>query len=127
MKRGTKYIASALRAASTPPQSGPSATLPCWAYTCPELGRTCPRPGAYDAFDLPSVFGSRRHFPDGRVLPAKTPAPDQAGSRELFDIKLLPVLHEKLKAGTLTIADQGDLDAATAFLETKAQAERSAA
>ena len=24
-------------------------------YTCPELGRTSNRPGAYDAYDLPSV------------------------------------------------------------------------
>jgi len=26
-------------------------------YLCPELGRTCHRPGAYDAFQLPSLFG----------------------------------------------------------------------
>jgi hypothetical protein len=38
------------------------------AYTCPELGRTCARPGAYDAFDLPSLYGRRLHFPDGRVI-----------------------------------------------------------
>lgn len=29
-------------------------------YTCPELGRTCHRPGAYDAFDLPSLYGDIR-------------------------------------------------------------------
>ena len=29
-------------------------------YTCPELGRTCFRPGAYDFLDIPSVFGSER-------------------------------------------------------------------
>lgn len=37
-------------------------------YTCPELGRTCHRPGAYDAFELPSLMGSRLHYPDGRVV-----------------------------------------------------------
>ena len=25
-------------------------------YTCPELGRICMRPGAYDAYDLPSLY-----------------------------------------------------------------------
>ena len=25
-------------------------------YKCPELGRTCLRPGAYDAYDLPSLY-----------------------------------------------------------------------
>jgi hypothetical protein len=25
-------------------------------YTCPELGQTCLRPGAYDAFKLPSLM-----------------------------------------------------------------------
>lgn len=29
-------------------------------YTAPELGRTCDRPGAYDAFDLPSLFDGQR-------------------------------------------------------------------
>jgi hypothetical protein len=37
-------------------------------YTCPELGETCQRPGAYDAFRLPSVYGNRLHYPDGRVV-----------------------------------------------------------
>lgn len=32
-------------------------------YKCPELGRTCQRPGAYDAFALPSLFGQHRVFP----------------------------------------------------------------
>lgn len=47
------------------------------AYACPELGRTCFRPGAYDAFELPSLIGSRLHFPDGRVIErtAATPEP----------------------------------------------------
>ena len=27
-------------------------------YTCPELGRTCTRIGAYDAYDLPSLMGN---------------------------------------------------------------------
>lgn len=73
MKRGTRYIATALRVAEASPQSGPSATLPSWAYTCPELGRTCARPGAYAAFDLPSLYGSRLHFPDGRVVAVDAP------------------------------------------------------
>jgi hypothetical protein len=30
------------------------------SYTCPELGRTCHRPGAYDAFALPSLIGNER-------------------------------------------------------------------
>lgn len=30
------------------------------SYKCPELGRTCFRPGAYDFLDIPSVFGSER-------------------------------------------------------------------
>lgn len=34
-------------------------------YSCPELGRTCLRPGAYDAFALPSMFGSERRNPRG--------------------------------------------------------------
>lgn len=29
-------------------------------YACPELGKTCNRPGAYDAFELPSLIGSER-------------------------------------------------------------------
>jgi hypothetical protein len=32
-------------------------------YTCPELGRTCQRPGAYDAFALPSLIGNERRVP----------------------------------------------------------------
>ncbi|WP_219209477.1 hypothetical protein [Variovorax boronicumulans] len=34
-------------------------------YTCPELGRTCHRPGAYDAFSLPSRFGNEWRMPRG--------------------------------------------------------------
>lgn len=30
------------------------------SYTCPELGRTCTRPNAYDAFNLPSLYGNVR-------------------------------------------------------------------
>lgn len=33
-------------------------------YKCPELGRTCHRPGAYDAFDLPSIIGQERRLPN---------------------------------------------------------------
>lgn len=29
-------------------------------YTCPELGRTCTRPGAYDAFEHPSIYAGVR-------------------------------------------------------------------
>lgn len=30
------------------------------SYPCPELGRTCHRPGAYDFLDIPSVYGNER-------------------------------------------------------------------
>lgn len=33
------------------------------SYTCPELGRTCTRPGAYDAMALPSLFNGRQRAP----------------------------------------------------------------
>lgn len=33
------------------------------SYKCPELGRTCQRPGAYDAFALPSLIGKVRVMP----------------------------------------------------------------
>lgn len=33
------------------------------AYKCPEMGRTCHRPGAYDALALPSMIGSERRTP----------------------------------------------------------------
>jgi hypothetical protein len=41
-------------------------------YTCPELGRTCTRPGAYDALALPSLFNGRQRAP-ARHSPAKLP------------------------------------------------------
>lgn len=31
-------------------------------YTGRELRRTCLRPGAYDAFELPSLMGNERHY-----------------------------------------------------------------
>lgn len=34
-------------------------------YQGAEMGRTCHRPGAYDAYDLPSVFGTQRVLPRG--------------------------------------------------------------
>jgi hypothetical protein len=34
-------------------------------YTCPELGRTCTRPGAYDAMALPSLQNGRQMPPAG--------------------------------------------------------------
>lgn len=48
----------------------PPAFQPTWhgkTYSCPELGRTCQRPGAYDAFALPSLFGNERRMPKGAV------------------------------------------------------------
>lgn len=53
-----------------------SATLSTAAYTCPELGRTCMRPGAYDALALPSLIAGERRYPDGRV--------ERAGARSLL-------------------------------------------
>lgn len=42
-----------------PPETTPE--IISWpAYMCPELGRTCTRAGAYDAFDLPSVYAGER-------------------------------------------------------------------
>jgi hypothetical protein len=35
--------------------------------TCPELGRTCTRPGAYDAMALPSLVNGRRLAPPGQA------------------------------------------------------------
>lgn len=34
-------------------------------YQCPELGRTCMRPGAYDAMALPSLFNGQKKHPTG--------------------------------------------------------------
>lgn len=50
-----------------------SATPSTDAYTCPELGRTCMRPGAYDALALPSLIAGERRYPDGRVERAAAP------------------------------------------------------
>lgn len=59
-----------------PPARSTGKDLMSGTYTCPELGRTCQRPGAYDAFDLPSLFGRRAHFPDGRVVELSTEIPN---------------------------------------------------
>jgi hypothetical protein len=32
-------------------------------YACPELGKTCHRDGAYDAFAFPSLYGDERRYP----------------------------------------------------------------
>jgi len=40
-------------------------------YTAPELKRTSHRPGAYDAFDLPSLIGSKRVPPLRRDVEPK--------------------------------------------------------
>lgn len=72
MKRRSGYLTGGSHAPHTS-VDGPSATLPAWAYTCPELGRTCMRPGAYDAFDLPSLFNGRRHYPRPNVNRATLP------------------------------------------------------
>lgn len=37
-------------------------------YDAAELGRTCMRPGAYDAYMLPSVLGGKRVIPTWRKL-----------------------------------------------------------
>jgi hypothetical protein len=37
-------------------------------YVPTELGFTCPRQGAYDAFLLPSRMGNTLHYPNGRVV-----------------------------------------------------------
>lgn len=39
-------------------------------YVPSELGFTCQRHGAYDAFLLPSRIGNRLHYPNGRVVDA---------------------------------------------------------
>lgn len=36
-------------------------------YACPELGRTCTRPGAYDAMALPSLQNGRQKHPAGHA------------------------------------------------------------
>jgi hypothetical protein len=47
-----------------PPIAAPSTWTPT-GYAGLELGRTCHRPGAYDAFSLPSMIGSERRVPKG--------------------------------------------------------------
>lgn len=37
------------------------------SYDGAELGKTCQRPGAYDAYALPSLYGTRRVLPRGVV------------------------------------------------------------
>ena len=49
-------------------QKPAASVAPAWTaeiYKCPELGRTCHRPGAYDAFTVPSRFGSELREPRG--------------------------------------------------------------
>lgn len=43
------------------------------AYTCPELGQTCLRPGAYDAFALPSIVQGRLVYPRNHANNKTTP------------------------------------------------------
>lgn len=45
-------VGSNVRASSTSKMAG--------EYTCPELGQTCLREGAYDFLKIPSVFGQMR-------------------------------------------------------------------
>jgi hypothetical protein len=50
---------------SIKPRGVPRSTTPegLWkrpTYSCPELGRTCFREGAYDAYDLPSIYAGER-------------------------------------------------------------------
>lgn len=45
------------------------ATVMAGNYTCPELGRTCTRPGAYDALALPSLQNGQQKYPLGLAAP----------------------------------------------------------
>ena len=47
-------------------------------YTCPELGQTCLRPGAYDAFKLPSLMQGVLIYPReiNLEIPPKNPTPN---------------------------------------------------
>ena len=40
------------------------------------------RPGSLDALELPSLFGNRKHFRDGRVEVIRAPADDTEGGAE---------------------------------------------
>ncbi len=55
------------------PRKAKPAPMPIVKYTvymCPELGRTCTRPNAYDAFDLPSIYaGERKPYRFAKSLP----------------------------------------------------------
>jgi hypothetical protein len=45
-------------------------------YLCPELGRTCTRPGCYEAYDLPSLYAGVRkpyRFSESIAKPEETP------------------------------------------------------
>lgn len=60
--------AAALSPARDAPQQAPTFTRLAArsdTYTCPELGRTCQRPGAYDFLQHPSLIAGQRVLPRG--------------------------------------------------------------
>lgn len=59
---GKYFITDAGRAMADPSRQvrGNTVSRMGGDYTCPELGRTCHRVGAYDFLEIPSVFGSER-------------------------------------------------------------------
>jgi len=63
--RGRRSLEAAITAPSRAPKTAPRAPSMDGTYTCPELGKTCDRPGAYDAFGYPSLIAGERHFPRG--------------------------------------------------------------
>lgn len=52
------------------------------SYSCPELGRTCTRPGAYDAMALPSLFNGRLRAPRGAAALITAPPVDSSEATE---------------------------------------------
>lgn len=61
------FVPATLAAPAPPPAQKPNTAATSapksYGYGCPELGRTCLRPGAYDAFALPSLIGKERRKP----------------------------------------------------------------
>jgi hypothetical protein len=62
--KGRAALDSHAPAAARPRKRTGAPAAPASAgYACPELGRTCHRPGAYDAFALPSLIFDERRVP----------------------------------------------------------------
>lgn len=62
-QRGYVITALGRRTLNGPRQASTAARIVAdirTAYTCPELGRTCQRPGAYDFLQHPSLIGGHR-------------------------------------------------------------------